>query len=174
MDIPSQVARVQSGDIDAFTPLYNHFFPIATKIAVQKGFSYDEALDLAQEAMIRAYRNINSYQPTYQFSTWVTRILQNVIIDRVRYNNRRPASVELSDVHATTSMPTSDLADIVLKVTASIDHSLVLGLYAIHDMSYIEIGQLLQIPMGTVKSRINRARKEIKCKLTRRKLLPAS
>jgi RNA polymerase sigma-70 factor (ECF subfamily) len=137
--------------------------------------NYEDAVDLSQDVFLKAYSALGSYKPQYPFAAWLFRIARNAAIDEIR--KRRlvtvslDAPVELEDgsVGREVESPGLDPEDAYLgvefadRVSAAIDElpekyreAIILRHAA--DLSYDEIAEALELPLGTVKTRIFRAR----------------
>ncbi len=146
---------------------------------------YDLSVDLAQEAFIRVYRNADRYEGKYQFSTWVYRIATNLAIDEMRrrerkgrfflYNVMSVFQKEERDFPLPDSRqcPERSLGrtEKMEKLQASIDslpekYRLPFLLKEVQELSYEETSKVLKISLGTVKSRIHRAKMLLREKLT--------
>lgn len=136
--------------------------------------SREDALDCAQEAMLNAYRAFDRYCGDRQGKAWFLRIAHNVCIDALR---RRKAVVSLDTLRAEGFDPAdtrqlSPYAQLEQKERMALlrravaelpeEQRSVMVLRDFQDLSYDEIGEMLQIPLGTVKSRLKRARAKIK------------
>ncbi len=146
---------------------------------------YDLAVDLAQEAFIRVYRNADRYEGKYQFSTWVYRIATNLAIDEIRRRERK-GRFFLYNVMAvfqkedkefplpdTRECPERSLgrSERLAKLQSAIDslpekYRLPFILKEAQDLSYDETSKVLKISLGTVKSRIHRAKMLLREKLS--------
>lgn len=146
---------------------------------------YDRAIDLAQEAFIRVYRNAHRYEGKYQFSTWIYRIATNLAIDELRRRERKGRCflynvMGLFEKEERT-FPLPDLRhspDRVLhkketskRLQSAINslpkkYRLAFLLKEVQDLSYEEVAQILDISLGTVKSRIHRAKLLLRAKLS--------
>ena len=146
---------------------------------------YEMAVDLAQEAFIRVYRNANRYKGEYQFSTWLYRIATNLAIDEMRRRERKgrfffynvKESFQQDD--GTRSLPdlryspekSLDRTEKLERLQAAIDslpekYRFAFILKEVQELSYQEISKVLRISLGTVKSRIHRAKILLRGKLT--------
>ena len=146
---------------------------------------YDMAVDLAQEAFIRVYRNANRYQGKYPFSTWLYRIATNLAIDEIRRRERKgrfffynvKESFQQDD--GTRSLPdlryspekSLDRTEKLERLQAAIDslpekYRFAFILKEVQELSYQEISKVLRISLGTVKSRVHRAKILLRGKLT--------
>lgn len=142
--------------------------------------NYDDAADLAQETFVRIYKAISNFKEQSSFSTWVYRITTNVCLDELRRRkNKKVVSLD-EDIHMNdgdmkrqvmSEDPGPDEAaereevrrvvnDAINKLSE--DLRVVITLRDLQGMSYEEIAKTLDLPGGTVKSRINRARLALK------------
>ena len=139
-----------------------------------------EAEDAVQEAALLAFRNFSSFEPGTNFKAWFFRILTNWCFGRHRQRKRRPGTVEFEEVSpaylskqtraAGLRMPGSDpVGDVVGKLDVEQIRSAigalpeefraVAALYFLEDSSYEEIASVLEVPIGTVRSRLHRGRR---------------
>ena len=125
-------------------------------------------MDASQEALIRIYTKINSYEEKAQFKTWVQRIVTNIAIDKFR----RAKPVVSIDEHNLVFMGNESVEKEVLSAYAAQDirvaieqlpehHRAVVVLRYLQDFSYNEIAESLGLPLNTVKSYLFRARQQL-------------
>lgn len=139
--------------------------------------STDEAEDVVQEAFIQAYIKLDTFQQNSRFFTWLYRIAFNYALAR-RRRHRGHLSLEESreiagsEPTSKTEMPDTRMTrteDVLLVHRAlalvSEDHRSILVLREMEDMAYEDIAEVLQISIGTVRSRLNRARAALKLQL---------
>ncbi len=141
-----------------------------------------EAEDLVQETLFRAFRAIASFRRGTRFRAWMFRILHNVFINRSKRQSMAPKALdphEMREPEATTIVPDireieqlAGLADehFDQQVKAAIDglaevYRVPMVLFSLADMSYAEIAATLDIPIGTVMSRLHRARRQLRQEL---------
>jgi RNA polymerase sigma-70 factor (ECF subfamily) len=137
----------------------------------------DEADDLTQAACERALRAADGYEPGTRFDAWLFRIARNLWIDKIRKTRGEGTSVEIDgefdlageDGRAVTA-GRLDLAD-VDDAMASLaeDQRAVVTLVCVEDLSYAETAERLGVPIGTVMSRLSRARAALKTALERKR-----
>lgn len=151
----------------------------------------EDAYDLAQEAFIKSFRSLHTFKGTSNFSTWLYRITTNVCLDEMRRKKRRVTVQSLDDPVETadgevskTVQDESPGADVLyeqqefaqyiqhLLNQMKPEHRMVIVLKDIMDFTYEEIAQMLNISIGTIKSRLSRARELLRKKLLERELLP--
>ena len=153
------VERAKRGDQSAFERLVldnqNRVYSLALRLVNDR----EEAADLAQEAFVKAWQGLPSFQGESSFATWIYRLTTNVCIDWLRRQKRREGvepSVSLDDEESGWAEPADRDSDPHLLLERSErGKALARGLSG---LSYQEIGQALDIDLGTVKSRIARAR----------------
>jgi RNA polymerase sigma-70 factor (ECF subfamily) len=146
---------------------------------------YDVSVDLAQETFIRVFRYADRYRGDYQFSTWVYRIATNLAIDELRRRERKGRfslrqmiglfekdgrPLPIPDARPSPER-TLDGKERLQRLQTAVDslppkYRLPFLLKEVEDLSYEEICRVLQISMGTVKSRIHRAKMLLREKLT--------
>ena len=172
------VRKVLGGDANAFETLVLEYEKNLYNIALRMTGNSEDAADMTQEAFIKAYNSLQSFRGDSKFSVWLYRIVSNVCLDFLRSKNRRP-TVSLSvedddgedaqlDVADESQSPELLLdrkltRDSVRRGLDSLppDYRQILLLREIQGLSYDEIAQALSLEVGTVKSRIFRARKRL-------------
>lgn len=158
---------VRAGDEAAFAALVRRHQDAVYRFLVRMVGSRDEALDLAQEAFVRAWQALPQWQPEAQLRTWLFRIASNAALDALR--RRRIVAFEPLDetIAAAADEPDPQRRLELKQRVAALDESLarlsgdhreILLLREVENMSYEEIGAVLGITEGTVKSRLARAR----------------
>ena len=169
------VERAKQGDQSAFEQLVLDNQNRAYSLALRLVGDREEAADLAQEAFVKAWQGLGSFQGESSFSTWVYRLTTNVCIDHLRMKKRRKGvepSVSLNDEESGWAEPADRESDPQLLLEKSErGKALARGLEKLPDwqrqvlvlrelsgLSYQEISQALDVDLGTVKSRIARAR----------------
>lgn len=169
------VEKARQGDQDAFEQLVldnqNKVYSLALRLTGDR----EEAADLAQEAFVKAWQGLSSFQGESSFATWVYRLTTNVCIDHLRKKKRREEiapAVSLDDEESAWAEPADRDSDPHLLLEKSergraLARALdklpdwqrrALVLRELSGLSYQEIGDALDIDLGTVKSRIARAR----------------
>lgn len=167
--------RAKKGDAQAFEQLITPHEQMLWRVCWHYTHHQEDAADCLQETMLKAWRAIGSYRGECAFSSWLYRIASTVCLDFLRGQKRLPeteSADELADSGFTPvdTSPTPDEA--VLKtesmenLQAAIDSlpadmRTVLILYALEGLGYEEIAETTQTSVGTVKSRLNRARQKI-------------
>jgi len=185
MDDHQLLAATLTGDEAAFAELTRRYRNQITNYVYRMLDDYDRAVDLAQETFVRVYINAERYQATYSFSTYIYRIAHNLAISELRQRKRRRTiplptffsdkdseemEVEIEDqkqVLADDAMIGNERRQAVARAISSLPEKYRAALVLCHleEKSYEEISEVLGLPVGTVKSRINRARNLLKEKL---------
>lgn len=180
--IKEKIRQVKKGDQAAFEEVVAFFQNKIYQHCYRMLGNAHEAEDIAQEAFIRAYVNIHSYDERRKFSTWLYRIATNLTIDRIR--KRKPdyyldAEVQGTDgldmysqLAAKERLPEEEvqnmeLQTIIEREIASLPPKYrgIIMLRYLEEFSLQEISEILDIPLGTVKTRIHRGREALRKKL---------
>ncbi len=185
LDDHALIEATRTGDKAAFEEIVRRYRNQITNYVYRMIEDYERAVDLAQETFIRVYVNAERYQATFSFSTYIYRIAHNLAISELRQRKRRrliplptffsdkdsdEVEVELPDQkqrRADDAMIEDERRKAVTKAIASLPekYRAPLVLCDLEEKSYEEISEILGLPAGTVKSRINRARNLLKEKL---------
>lgn len=173
------IRRAQRGDADAFEQLLLEHQKNVYNLCYRMAGNPDDAMDLSQETFLRAWRCLDQYQFAPAFSTWLYRLCSNICIDFLR-RRRRQQTVPLTFEDADGEEQTYAVPDaqplpeeqVELKLTRETlaaamaqllpEHRAVLQLRVVNEMSYEQIADVLDIQIGTVKSRLSRARNQLK------------
>jgi len=157
--------RAGTGDSRAFHELLDRHAQRLYRLAVSLVDNATDAEDVVQETFIGAYRGLRSFEERASVKTWLTRILftQAALMRR----NRRRGSASSLDESASGGVLN---ADATIDVQAALrklspEHREILTLREFERMSYEEIAEVLNVPQGTVESRLHRARGELREKL---------
>lgn len=161
MTTSNLIAGARSGDRQAFAALMRTFEPSIVRTCRRFTRSYDDAEDLALETFVEAYRKLDQLRQPEAFGGWINRIALNLC--RSWYRSQRQAPVPLN-VDLAAEPPEEPAEDrIYLGMSALSDpHRRVLELHYSAGLTYQEISQELDVPVGTVMSRMHRARGALK------------
>lgn len=165
---PDLIKAAQEGDRDALVELLRKIEQQVYRTAYYLLNNEQDALDASQEALIRIYTKINTYEEKALFKTWVQRIVTNICIDKFR-RNRPSVSIEehelvfqAGDSVETEVMSAYDAEEIREAIDRLPDHHrTVVVLRYLQDFSYNEIADSLNLPLNTVKSYLFRARQQL-------------
>ncbi len=169
------ILAAHKGDRAAFGDLVHAYQRRAFAAAYSILGNRDEAMEVAQESFIRAYKGIHRFDTTMPFYPWLYRIVKNTSLNHIKKKKRRGESSLDSmmetgfDVTAASRGPRGEveLDDLQLSIRDAMaelseDQREILKLRHFMELSYLEIADLLDIPKGTVMSRLHGARKALK------------
>lgn len=172
------IERVLAGDVNAFEELVTQYEKPVYNLALRMTDNAEDAADMAQEAFIKAYNSLSNFRGDSKFSVWLYRIVSNVCLDFLRRQSRRSTlSLSIEDEDGEDAQ--LDVPDDSMSPEAQLEKTLtreavreglkqlpedsrqILLLRELQGLSYDEIAQALDIGVGTVKSRIFRAREKL-------------
>lgn len=170
-------ARIVMGDMQAFDELVTEYQNKVIHISYSMLSDYEDACDASQEVFVKVYRSIANFRGESSLSTWIYRITRNVCMDFIR---KRKNAVIMSIDEEKEDAPKTEIEDeskspehiaernetvsMVHRAISRLEENqrIILTMYDIEGMSYDEISKILEIPAGTVKSRLNRARQKLR------------
>jgi RNA polymerase sigma factor (sigma-70 family) len=161
-----------------FMPLINPLYNFAYRLTLDE----DDANDLVQETYLKAYRFFNSYEQGTNAKAWLFRILKNSFINDFRKKSKEPSKVDYQEVETyynsedvdeniTVDLRVEALQDMIGDEVANalnslaVDFRTIIILCDLEGFTYEEMAKILDIPIGTVRSRLHRARNLLKDKL---------
>lgn len=182
------VRACKTGDREAFSELVAIYQNKIINIAYGMLSDQEDAYDAAQEVFVKIYRSITGFQEKSSLSTWIYRITKNVCMDFLRKRTRSAPTISMNasrddeesdfDIKDTSPTPHEyfEMNETQLEVRRAIgelsdEFRTVITLYDLEGMSYDEISKIIDCPVGTVKSRLNRARKALLKNLSKKKEL---
>ena len=171
------VRRLQRGDTDAFEILVRRHEKTIFNLLYRMLGDYDDAAETSQEVFLSAYRAIGQFRGEANFSTWLYRIAINHATTRRKSANLRQKRLVpldgtdmVDDVQAgpAESLETKELRESVQRALNDLEpeDAAVILLRDLQDVPYEDVARVLKIPVGTVKSRLHRARQALKARLT--------
>lgn len=167
------VARCRKGDDDAWRELVDRFGPKVYAIAYHFTLKREDAEELSQEIFLKLFENLHRYDGGFPLVAWVLSVSRNLCIDRYRRKKREKSFRFLSDDAVTALLKSEDdpagmalkkeRTQLLFSALSEIPEDLaeILILRDLNGMAYDEIGTALELPEGTVKSRLFRARAEV-------------
>lgn len=183
------IERVKNGDIEAFELLIEGCEKKVFNIAYRMLANYEDAKEIAQEVFLKAFRSISSFKGDSLFTTWIYRITTNLCLDEIRKRkNKKLVSLDEGieyegheikrQIRHEGPSPEAEAENNEMKKAVmdsinalSEDYKTVIVMRDIQGFSYEEIAEIIKCPEGTIKSRINRARKTLKNILKQKKEL---
>ncbi len=180
-DDATLVERVRGGDVAAFEPLVEKYRQRVYRLANNVLRNPEDAWDVAQDAFIKAYKALPAFKGQSAFYTWLFRIVMNVAHDKVRQlgaQGRAFGTERVTEEEWERTMPdpgedpgaAAARAEQRARITQALDtlpehHRAIIMLSDLEGLSYREIADVLDIPLGTVMSRLHHARKRLKAAL---------
>ncbi|WP_433746354.1 RNA polymerase sigma factor SigW [Falsibacillus pallidus] len=180
--VNKRIKQVIKGDQNAFAEIVELYKDKVYQVCYRILGNRHEAEDIAQEAFIRAYINIESFNQSRKFSTWLYRIATNLCIDRIRkkkpdyYLDAEVSGTDgltmYSQVAADVALPEEELEKMELRDNVHKEilklpqkYRTVIVLKYIEELSLNEISEILDLPLGTVKTRMHRGREALRKQL---------
>lgn len=172
------IKRAKDGDVEAFERIIEEHQAVVYSIAYKMAGNESDAFDMAQEAFLKIYRNINKFDGRSKLSTWIYRVASNTCLDELKKRKRHIENTKSLDEEFDTAedkivfeikdgkplpdeqLENAELREVLNKAVAELSeqHKSVLVLRDIEGFSYEDIAEILNINTGTVKSRLSRAR----------------
>lgn len=170
------IKRIKNGDMDAFTQLVELYKDRAVNFAYRMLKDQNDAEDAAQEAFLKVFDKIHTFRQESKFSTWFYTILSNICRDILRKKVKTPATVSINQTNRededfelqledTSFEPHENFVkkDVINVLENAItqlsdEHREIIVLRDIEGFDYEKIAEILGISLGTVKSRLSRAR----------------
>ena len=165
------IARARRGDADAFEQLVVAYRDQVFRLALRMCGSEADADEVAQEAFLSAWKALPNFRGESQFSTWLYQLTTHAAIDLMRREKRQIAADDITEVSAADPAPSpqqqaeqSEQREIVRDAILQLapEQREVVVLRFMEELSYEEIDAVLKLPSGTVKSRLNRAKAQLK------------
>jgi len=164
------VALSKGGDNNAFSQLVALYGKRIYYAAYSFLHNVDDAADIVQEVFLRAYRNIGSFDTKRPFYPWLYRIAKNLCINMVRRSSRRETALPSEELIASRGpdpvaelLKNEEMRELHRAIQTLPDKQReILNLKAFQDCSYAEMAEILDIPIGTVMSRLYTARKQLR------------
>jgi len=170
------IERIRSGSSNYYALLVDRYKDRGFTLAVRMLRNREDAEEAAQDAFIRAYNALNRFEGKSRFGTWFYRILYNVCLTRI--GNRKEEfhrigferEIESSDPFATSDFNDYEAKDMTEFVKTSMEslpekYQSILSLFYFQELSHEEIAGVTQLPIGTIKTHLFRARNLLQQKL---------
>ncbi|MEZ5428126.1 MAG: sigma-70 family RNA polymerase sigma factor [Pyrinomonadaceae bacterium] len=178
------IESTKNGDEDAFAEIVNRYRNPLTNYLYRFLYDYEEAVDLAQETFVRVYFALDRYHTDYAFSTYIYRIASNLAISEIRKRKRRKTlsltglfqydETETKEFQPPDerTLPEDDLMEderrrVIERAIATLPDKYrgPIILRDVEGKTYEEVAEILELGLGTTKSRISRARRLLRDKL---------
>jgi len=172
------VARVQAGERPAYREFIEKYQRLVAAIVFRMVYDAADREELSQEVFLKIFANIGHFQCVGKVSTWIGRIASNTCINHLRkrrlllYDDVAGPDADLENVAGSLPTPehSSEQADLNARLQRELarlptHYRLILTLFHFSEMNYEEIGQALDLPAGTVKSHLFRARQKLRERL---------
>ncbi len=165
------IARARRGDADAFEQLVVAYRDQVFRLALRMCGNEADADEVAQEAFLSAWKALPNFRGDSQFSTWLYQLTSHAAIDLMRREKRQIAAEDITEVSAPDPGPSpqqqaerSETRQAVRDAMGQLspEYRQIVVLRFLQELSYEEIGAVLKLPPGTVKSRLNRAKSQLK------------
>ena len=165
------IAQAKQGDADAFSHLVTAYETSVYRLALRMCGNVHDAEEAAQEAFVSAWKGLPSFRGESKFSSWLYQLTSNACLDLLRREKRHRAAVPLDEQAELSSEDTpqraaenAELRDTLQAALQELsdDHRQIFLLRQMRQLSYDEIGALLGLEAGTVKSRLSRAKKQLR------------
>lgn len=170
------VSLIKKGNMDAFDKLVKAYEKKVINVAYSLLSDKEDALDASQEIFVKVYKNISSFRGESTVSTWIFKITKNVCYDFLRKRkgnvisldeeNDDEKKIEIPDLSASPDVlyERQEKINVVRKAIDSLEENqrIVITLFDINGLSYDEISGIIKCPIGTVKSRLYRAREALR------------
>jgi len=177
------IELLKKGDRDAFNVLIEQYQSKVINIAYGLLSDREDALDASQEVFVKIFRSIEGFKENSSLSTWIYRITANICKDYLRKRMRTAKTVSIDNTDdedneiytlpdtGDTPEQAAEKTEIRREISEAIksmsdDYKKVIILCDIEGLSYDDAAKILKCPTGTVKSRLNRARQNLRKKIT--------
>ena len=172
------IARFQDGDINAYNELVDRYKDRLLNFVFRYFNNREQAEDVVQDTLIKLYTHASYYKNIAKFSTWIYTIAKNNALTELRKNKRKrtdslwtnegkPIEIEMKDESLERTVHNKIAVEELNKYLDEIPENfrIAVVLRDFQELSYDEISKILEIPIGTIKSRINRGRIQLSEKM---------
>jgi RNA polymerase sigma-70 factor (ECF subfamily) len=168
LDDSALVQRATRGEVGAFDRLVDRHRPVVIRVAARIVGS-DEAEDVSQDAFLRAFHRLDRFRGDAPFRSWLLRITHNAALDHLGRRRADPVDPETLDTgEPSTARPPADRLEVRERIERlerklrglNPQHRIVLVLRDAEGLTYEEIADITDTPLGSVKARLHRARRE--------------
>lgn len=173
-----RIARIQAGDTLAFQRLVEDHERLVVHIVFRMVHHRADREDLCQDVFMKVYQHLKAFRHESKLSTWIATIAYNTCLNYLQkkrallYEDITPDQETIENISGSDYIPDviTQQRDLAAKIQTEISgmdvrYRTILTLYHLDEMSYAEIGEIMDLPEGTVKSYLFRARRQLKEKL---------
>ena len=171
-----RVTRVVEGDLRAFDELVHKYYPMAYSLAYKSLNNEDDAREITQDAFVRMHSALDGFRGDASLKTWLMRIVMRLSLNRRRDRSRSSwrrlglhrdedsvqktaSSYQTPEAEYISRETRKQVQQLVERLPDSLRQVIILSSF--EDLSYDEIAQILNLPIGTVSSRLHTARKKL-------------
>jgi RNA polymerase sigma-70 factor (ECF subfamily) len=176
IDDQNLVKRAQRSDQEAFATLVTRHQRYVYNLAYRLLGDTHEAQDLTQEAFLRVWRGLGNFRGEAKFTTWLYRIVTNLCYNRLPGLRRQLSQTDVdsldtltvpADIDPPATIEAIEWRELLHKQIAALPakYQLVITLFYLQEFNYQEIANVLNLPLGTVKTHLFRARERLKCQI---------
>ncbi|MHC4597793.1 MAG: RNA polymerase sigma factor [Planctomycetota bacterium] len=176
----NDVGRARGGDGAAFENIVRRYRDWVYRLAYRMVYDADEARDLSQEVFLRLYKSFDKFDLGRPFGPWFFRLATNVCLNACKKRKKRPVTFQTLEYGDRSFHPPGreesspeqvGRKDAEIQVRYAVEklppaYRLAISLRYLKELSYEEMAELLDVPLGTVKNRLFRAREKLKALLT--------
>ncbi len=176
------IEMIKGGSIELFEVIVKRYQKKLVNYIYRMINDFESAMELCQEVFIKVYNSLDKYNPSFKFTTWIHRISSNATIDWMRKKKIDAYSIDSNEDDDSPSLssqiPSTELSPLQTlemdqlqgRIEAAIEelpyiYKQLIVLRHINELSYEEIAEAVDLPLGTVKNRIFRGREMLKAKL---------
>lgn len=172
------IQAIIDGQVDEFQQIIKKYQKLVWHITAKVVPSEFDREDICQDIFVKVYKNLRSFKFESKLSTWIARIAYNTALNFVQkkkpelYEDISPEGVTLDSLESDfetpeTAVDRQNVSEILKSEIAKLpmQYKMILTLYHLEELSYTEIGKILKLPDGTIKSHLFRARKLLKSRL---------
>jgi len=166
---PDLIRRARGGDAGAFRKLVDHLAGLTYNIAWRMTGQAADAEDMSQEVFFRLHRHFAKYDPALPFLPWFRRLTTNACLNWCRsHQSRRPAPLGEDDPAAPEARAATEPGDALRKAIETLppEQRLVLARFYFEELGVAEIAAAMDVPSGTIKTWLFRARESLRARLT--------
>lgn len=166
MSFEKKIKKAKRGNEQAFQELIQDEKNKLFRMAYLYVKNEDDALDIVQDTIYKAFISIKQLKEPHYFSTWISRILINTALDFIKKNNRAIPFSDVDGIHKDQNLRIEEKLDLLEAIERlEVQYKTVIIFRYYKDLSIKQIAEILKCPEGTVKTRLHRAINQLKSDL---------